>query len=53
LNEHVTVRLGINNILDKDPAPAPSEIISGGAANYYEAYDGLGRQAFLGITARL
>jgi iron complex outermembrane recepter protein len=52
IGEHLQLRAGVNNILDRDPPLAPTEIISGGAPNYYEFYDGLGRQAFLGITAR-
>jgi iron complex outermembrane receptor protein len=46
------VRAGINNLFDKDPPIAPADIISGGAPNYYEFYDGLGRQVFLGVTAK-
>lgn len=52
INENFTVRAGINNLFDKDPPIAPSEIISGGAPNYYEYYDGLGRQVFLAVTAK-
>ena len=29
-----------------------SEIVSGGAPNYYEFYDGLGRQLYLAMTAK-
>jgi len=46
------VRGGINNLLDKDPPISPNDIISGGAPNYYEFYDGLGRQVFLAVTAK-
>jgi iron complex outermembrane recepter protein len=52
INENFTVRAGINNLFDKDPPIAPSEIISGGAPNYYEYYDALGRQVFLAVTAK-
>jgi len=52
VSKHLQVRLGINNLLDKDPALAPTEIISGGAPNYYEFYDGLGRQVFGAFTAK-
>jgi outer membrane receptor protein involved in Fe transport len=52
-DERLQVRAGINNVLDRDPPLAPTEIISGGAPNYYEFYDGLGRQVFVAVTARL
>lgn len=48
----IDVRLGINNVLDKDPPVVTSEIISGGGANTYETYDMLGRQIFLSATAK-
>ena len=51
--ENLSVRAGINNVLDRDPPIASSEITAGGAANYYQFYDGLGRQVFAGITLRL
>jgi len=50
--DHLQLRAGINNALDKDPPIAPADIISGGAPNYYEFYDGLGRQVFAGITLK-
>jgi len=52
VSKHLQVRGGINNILDKDPPIVPSDIASGGAPNYYEFYDGLGRQAFVAVTAK-
>ncbi len=52
VSKHLQVRAGINNVLDRDPAISPTELISGGAANYYEFYDGLGRQVFLAMTAK-
>ena len=48
----LTVRGGINNILDKDPPLATFEITSGGAANTYSTYDSLGRQLYLAFTAK-
>jgi iron complex outermembrane receptor protein len=48
----LTVRGGINNILDKDPPLATFEITSGGAANTYSTYDALGRQIYLAVTAK-
>ncbi|MBS0393664.1 MAG: TonB-dependent receptor [Proteobacteria bacterium] len=47
-----SVRAGINNLLDKDPPLVTSEITAGGANNTFEAYDTLGRQAFVAFTAR-
>jgi iron complex outermembrane receptor protein len=51
-SEILQVRGGINNLLDRDPPISPADIISGGAPNYYEFYDGLGRQVFLSVTAK-
>jgi outer membrane receptor protein involved in Fe transport len=48
--DHLKIRAGINNVFDKDPPLVPNEIIAGGAPNYYEFYDGLGRQVFAGVT---
>jgi outer membrane receptor protein involved in Fe transport len=52
ISDHLQLRAGINNALDRDPPLASFELVSGGAPNYYEFYDGLGRQAFLAMTAR-
>ncbi|MEJ0098697.1 MAG: TonB-dependent receptor [Pseudomonadota bacterium] len=51
-SKHLQVRAGINNVMDRDPPLASVEIVSGGAPNYYEYYDGLGRQVFVGVTAK-
>jgi outer membrane receptor protein involved in Fe transport len=51
-SSHLQVRGGISNLLDRDPPIAPSDIVSGGAPNYYEFYDGLGRQVFIAVTAK-
>lgn len=48
----IQIRGGINNVLDKDPPIMTSEITAGGAANTYETYDTLGRQLFVGVTAK-
>jgi outer membrane receptor protein involved in Fe transport len=47
------LRVGINNVLDKDPPLATFEITAGGAANTYSTYDQLGRQVFLAFSAKL
>jgi outer membrane receptor protein involved in Fe transport len=52
LLEQLEVRGGMNNVFDKDPPIITSEIVSGGAANTYEYYDGLGREVYLAFTAR-
>ena len=48
----LTVRAGINNILDKDPPLLDTNLVTGGAANTYSRYDLFGRQVFLGFTAK-
>jgi iron complex outermembrane receptor protein len=48
----ITVRAGINNLLDKDPPIVTSEIVAGGANNTFETYDTLGRQIFVAFTAK-
>jgi len=52
VSKHLQLRGGINNVFDKDPPLAPFQIVSGGAPNYYEFYDGLGRQLYLAMTAK-
>jgi iron complex outermembrane receptor protein len=52
VSKHLQLRGGINNVFDKDPPLASFEIVSGGAPNYYEFYDGLGRQLYLAMTAK-
>jgi outer membrane cobalamin receptor len=48
--DKISVRAGVNNLLDKDPPIITTEITSGGAANTYEFYDLYGRQLFLAAT---
>jgi len=50
--KHLQVRGGISNAFDRDPPLASFELVSGGAPNYYEFYDGLGRQLFLAVSAK-
>lgn len=51
--EGISLRAGLNNVLDKDP-PIVATNFSGGSGtpNTLPAYDLLGRQAFVGFTAR-
>ncbi|HWF78079.1 MAG TPA: TonB-dependent receptor [Caulobacteraceae bacterium] len=52
VNTILTVRAGINNILDQDP-PIISQPIAGiGAPNTYPTYDLLGRSMFISATAK-
>jgi outer membrane receptor protein involved in Fe transport len=52
VNQTLTVRAGVNNILDQDP-PLISQPISGtGSPNTYPTYDLLGRQIFISATAK-
>jgi len=48
----ISVRLGVNNLLDKDPPLVGTELTGAGSANTYPTYDILGRQAFMGVTAK-
>jgi outer membrane receptor protein involved in Fe transport len=47
-----TVRVGVNNVLDKDPPLISTEVSGTGGPNSYPTYDILGRQAFVGFTQR-
>jgi outer membrane receptor protein involved in Fe transport len=55
---HVTkqleLRVGVNNVLDKDPPLVPSLDITAnsGPANSFAAYDYLGREVFVAFTAK-
>jgi iron complex outermembrane receptor protein len=50
----LTVRVGANNILDKDPPLLVTQtgLVAGGAANTSDAYDIFGRQLFAAFTAK-
>jgi iron complex outermembrane recepter protein len=52
ITDDIEVRLGVNNIADKNPPIVTSEITSGGAANTYEVYDALGRQIFAAVSMK-
>ncbi len=55
VKDHVTFRLGVNNVFDKDPPLVGSSV--GGTSVFFNGntyptvYDALGRYAFLGVTA--
>jgi iron complex outermembrane receptor protein len=48
----ISVRLGVNNLLDKDPPLVVTDLSGTGSPNTYPTYDILGRQAFVGVTAK-
>jgi len=52
IREDISLRFGVNNVFDKNPPIVTSEITSGGAANTYEIYDALGRQAFAQVSVK-
>ena len=48
----ISLRAGINNLLNKDPPLVGTELTGAGSANTYPTYDTLGRQVFIGFTAK-
>jgi outer membrane receptor protein involved in Fe transport len=48
----LTLRTGVNNILDTDPPLIPNAIVGNANPNSYPTYDLLGRQLFLALTAK-
>ncbi|WP_165842786.1 TonB-dependent receptor domain-containing protein [Phenylobacterium deserti] len=51
-NEVLSIRAGVNNVLDTDP-PIVNALIAGtGLPNTYPSYDLLGRRLFFGFTTR-
>jgi iron complex outermembrane recepter protein len=53
VTEGVSLRAGVTNVLDKDPPVTTAAYLGGaGSANAFPSYDLLGRQAFIGFTAR-
>ena len=49
----LTIRAGINNILDKDPPLLNTAVVPPGEANSIDVYDLFGRQLFVSFTAKL
>jgi outer membrane receptor protein involved in Fe transport len=47
------IRLGVNNVFDRDPPLLPAEITNQTQNNTYPTYDTLGRQLFVAFTATL
>jgi outer membrane receptor protein involved in Fe transport len=53
VGEKVTVRLGVNNVLDKDPPLVGTTNLVGGNGNTFpQIYDSLGRYLFATVTAQ-
>ncbi|GAB3018796.1 TonB-dependent receptor domain-containing protein [Bowmanella dokdonensis] len=50
-HENISVRLGINNVLDREPPLLPNAPTGSGNGNTFPGfYDGLGRYIFAGVT---
>ena len=52
VSSHLTIRAGVNNVLDKDPPLVNSFVAQTGAPNSFPTYDLLGRVIFVGAKAR-
>ncbi|HVW68926.1 MAG TPA: hypothetical protein VHB68_08110, partial [Steroidobacteraceae bacterium] len=53
VTRQISIRAGVNNVLDKDPPLVSSLIAATGAPNTYPTYDLMGRQLFIAFTAKL
>lgn len=51
LRDNVTVRGGVNNVLDNDPPLSYSVGTTGNNNTYPQVYDSMGRYAFISVTA--
>ncbi|HUO23081.1 MAG TPA: TonB-dependent receptor [Caulobacteraceae bacterium] len=51
VNDKISLRAGVNNLLDQDPPVIANDIVGGANPNTYQVYDLLGRQLFVGLTA--
>ena len=47
----LTLRAGVNNLLDRDPPLIDANVAGSGLPNTLNSYDELGRQLFVGLTA--
>ncbi len=52
VHPQLTIRIGANNILDQDPPLIENSIVGNANPNTYPTYDLLGRQLFIGLTAK-
>jgi outer membrane receptor protein involved in Fe transport len=46
------LRVGVNNLFDRDPPVITADLAASGAANSFPTYDQLGRQVFVAFTAK-
>ena len=51
MRDNVTLRAGVNNVLDDDPPLSNSVGTTGNNNTYPQLYDALGRYFFFGVTA--
>ena len=53
MNKNLTFRVGVNNLLDKDP-PVTGVVaaVFGNGNTYPQVYDAMGRHIFLNLTAK-
>ena len=49
--QQLEIRVGVNNLFDKDPPLLPSQLSNGVQNNTYPTYDTLGRQLYVAFTA--
>jgi iron complex outermembrane recepter protein len=52
VSSHLTIRAGVNNVLDRDPPLVNSLVSQTGSPNAFPTYDLLGRVIFVGAQAR-
>jgi outer membrane receptor protein involved in Fe transport len=52
IKPQLTIRAGVNNVLDQDPPLIENAIVGNANPNTYPVYDLLGRQFFLSLTAK-
>jgi len=52
IRPQLTIRAGVNNILDQDPPLIENSIVGGANPNSYPTYDLLGRHLFLSLSAK-
>jgi outer membrane receptor protein involved in Fe transport len=50
---NIELRLGVNNVLDKDPPLLPTQLANEAQNNTYNSYDTLGRQLYVAFTVTL
>jgi len=52
IHKGISLRAGVNNLLDRDPPLVATELTGAGSANTYPTYDVLGRELFVAVSAR-